>query len=399
MTLAALSAKPKGENLMGTTLFQSPSRIINGRGSFADLGNEVLRMGGKRVLIVTDPGIVAIGLAERTIKMLEADGLAVEIFSDVEPDPRCEITMEAAAKATEFKADTVIGLGGGSAIDVAKVAAVIATNGKDVRELMGTDKVEKPGLRTVHIPTTAGTGSEVTNIAILSDEIAKLKVGVVSPYLIAHTVLLDPELTIGLPQGGTAASGIDALIHAVEAYTSRYANALTDMYAEAAIRLIAPNLRKAWSRGDHVEAREAMLTGALYAGLSFTNAGVGAVHAFSYPIGATFHIPHGIANAVMLVPVLKKNVMSNLDRYAKIAEFMGEHIEGLNATEAAWKAVNAISSLCKDIQIPQHLRDFGVKESDVPELAKAVLQVTRLLNNNPRRITEQDAIEIYTEAL
>ncbi len=384
---------------MSVTLFLSPSRIINGAGAFAGLGKEVLRLGGKRVLLVTDPGIVGIGLADRTVKMLEADGLAVDMFAEVEPDPRCEITMAAAEKATAFKADVIVGLGGGSALDVAKVAAVIVTNKKDVRELVGVDKVEKAGIRTVLIPTTAGTGSEVTNIAILSDEIAKLKVGVVSSYLIAHTVLLDPELTYGLPPGGTAASGIDALIHAVEAYTSVHATLLTDMYAEWAIRLIAPNLRKAWCRGDRKDAREAMLTGAFYAGLSFANAGVGAVHAFSYPIGATFHIPHGIANAIMLLPVMKKNLPSNLDRYARIAEFLGEPVQGLNSTQAAWKAVDAITSLCKDIQIPQHLRDFGVKEADVPELSKAVLLVTRLLNNNPRRITEKDAIEIYTDAL
>ena len=384
---------------MNPVIFQSPSRILSGVGCFQNLAEEVKRLGGQRVLLVTDPGIVKIGLAERTINMLKSGDLAVDIFDKVEPDPRCEITMDAAAKAREFKADTIVSVGGGSPLDVAKVAAVLAVTNKDVRELVGINKVEKPGLRTVLIPTTAGTGSEVTNIAILSDEIAHLKVGVVSPYLIAHTVLLDPELTVGLPPSATAATGVDALIHAVEAYTSVHATPLTDMYAEAAIKLIAPNLRTAWCRGDRLESREAMLTGAFYAGLAFANAGVGAVHAFAYPIGAEFHIPHGIANAIMLLPVLQVNIPGNVERFAKVAAMLGEDISGCSPVEAAKKCVNSLDCLFEDLNVPRHLREFGVKEENIPALSEAVLKVTRLLNNNPRRIGYDDAVSIYSHAL
>ena len=380
-------------------LFQCPARVISGMGSFENLGEEARSLNASRILLVIDPFLAQNGFAARTTEMLEKEGIAVTIFDGVEPDPRCEIPEEAARQAREFGAEAVVAVGGGSALDIAKVAAVLATDFRDVREFVGINKVSRPGLPLVLVPTTAGTGSEVTNIAILSDEQAHLKVGVVSPHLMAHSVILDAELTRGLPPSGTAASGLDALIHAIEAYTGNTATEHTDIYAEKAIRLIGANLRRAWSRGDDMEARHNMLMGAFYAGLAFSNSGCAAVHAFAYPIGAEFHIPHGIANAIMLIPVLRMNIPSRQERYAAIAAMLGESLEGLGQREAAWKVVDALENLIADLRVNRHLRPYGVTEEHVPAISDAVMLVTRLLGNNPYRITRKDAEQIYTEAL
>ena len=209
----------------------------------------------------------------------------------------------------------------------------------------------------------------------------------------------DPELTLSLPKGPTAASGLDALIHAMEAYTSIHATPLTDNFAEQAIRLIAPNLRSAWARGDRVDAREAMLLGSFYAGIAFCNAGVTAVHAFAYPIGAEYHIPHGVANSIMLVPVFRFNLIGNLERFARIADFLGENTQGLGRKQAAEKAIQHLEALIDDLQVSRHLKDYGVKEEDIPVLAEGALKAGRLLANNPRTLTLDDAKSIFMDAM
>lgn len=384
---------------MTISTFQTPSRVISGQGTISLLGKELRRLGASRVLLVIDPFLVQNGLAASASRIMETEGIVVSIFDGVEPDPRCEIPALAAQQAKKFKADAVVAIGGGSTLDIAKVASVLAVTDKDVRTFIGTDKIEHEGLKMVLIPTTAGTGSEVTNIAILSDEQAHLKLGVVSSRLIAHAVLLDPELTCGLPPSGTAASGLDALIHAIEAYTGNTATEQSDLYAEKAIRMISSNLRRAWARGDDMEARQAMLMGAFYAGLAFSNSGCAAVHAFAYPIGAEFHIPHGIANAIMLVPVLKRNIPSRMERYAAIAAMMGENIDGLGARTAAGQIIVALQELIADLRVDCHLSRYGVRPEHIPMISDSVMQVTRLLANNPYRITRADAEAIYTEAL
>lgn len=375
------------------------SRIVMGPGASQTLGAEVKARGIRRVLIVTDKGVFSAGLLKTIEASLNGSGIRYGIFDGVEPDPRYEIVEECLAAARGFKAQMLIGVGGGSPMDITKVTAVMLTNKPPVLQYVGIGLVPRPGLPTILIPTTAGTGSEVTPIAILSDEGDKLKKGIVSPYLFPALGILDPELTVGLPPHVTAATGMDALIHAIEAYTSINATVITDMYCEKALELLYGNIRTAFAKGDNMEARTAMMEGALLAGIAFANAGVTAVHAFAYPIGAEFHIPHGIANTLMLPHVIRFNVLGNLDKFAQLAWPFGIPAEGLTKLEIVDEVVNAIDRLANDLKVPRHLKDFGVKEKDIDMLAQGVMKVTRLLGNNPRTLYLQDAKDIYKAAL
>lgn len=379
--------------------FQTTPRIVMGPGSLNLVSGEIKRLRAEKVMIITDPGLVATGIVERLEKLLSEGGLEVSRFDSVEPDPRYEIAVEAAKAAEKAGADFLVGIGGGSPIDICKVTSILAGNPGPVSEYFGVDLVPARGLPFMAIPTTAGTGSEVTPIAILSDEHEKLKKGIVSPYLFPSVALLDPELTTGLPPQVTAATGMDALIHAVEAFTSKNANSMTDMLAIQAMTLIFANVRTAFSDGANLAARSALLEGSLLAGMAFANAGVTAVHAFAYPIGAEYHIPHGVANSIMLTPVMEFNMLGNLPKFARMAEIFGEPVEGLNPREAALKAVEALRVLSVDLHIPPQLSRFGVKEEHLPALAEGVMKVTRLLANNPRELTKEDAEEIYRKVL
>ena len=385
--------------MLKSILFQTTPRILMGAGVLAQTATEVKRLKAGRVLIVTDKGLVAAGIVSRLESVLTEAGISWTRFDEVEPDPRFEIAVRAVEAAKSEKAELVIGIGGGSPLDIAKVCAILATNTKPVSELFGIDMVPEAGLATILIPTTAGTGSEVTPIAILSDEHEKLKKGIVSPRLFPAVAILDPELTLGMPPGVTAATGLDALIHAVEAFTSKNANSISDVFARQAMRLVFGNIRKAYANGEDLAARAGMLEGSLLAGMAFANAGVTAVHAFAYPIGAEFHIPHGIANSIMLPPVMEFNMLGNLPKFAEIAGIFGESPGGLNERERARGMVKAISELVDDLRIPRHLTEFGVADHHIPALAQGVMKVTRLLANNPRRITVQDAEAIYRQVL
>jgi len=310
-----------------------------------------------------------------------------------------EIIYEAEKVVKEHHVDVIIGIGGGSSLDIAKVTAISATNDGDITEYFGIDLVKQPGLNTILIPTTAGTGSEVTPIAILSDTREKLKKGVVSAYLLPSVAILDPGLTLSLPPKVTASTGMDALIHAIEAYTSIHATFMTDMLAVKAIELIYNNIRAAYANGMNIAARGNMLRGSMLAGIAFANAGVTAVHAFAYPIGAEFHIPHGVANTIMLIPVMKFNFLGNLSKFAALAGIFGENVSGLSKRKAADLAIETLTVLAEDLNVPKNLREFGVEEKHIPELAEGAMKVTRLLANNPRILTLKDAKEIYDMAL
>lgn len=383
----------------GIRLLQITPRIVMGPGSLDRIGEESKRLGASRITIVTDKGLVESGIVTRAEAMLEADGMTVSRFDAVEADPRYEVAAVAADHAKQHGAELILGIGGGSSLDIAKVAAVLVTNPDPVSAYFGIDLIPLRGLPTILVPTTAGTGSEATPIAILSDHGEKLKKGIVSPFLFPNTAILDAELTLGLPPKVTAATGMDALIHAVEAYTSKNATRITDMYAMEAMKLIFENIRTAYSNGTDLPAREAMLEGSLLAGIAFANAGVTAVHAFAYPIGAEFHIPHGVANSMMLGPVMEFNMLGNLTKFACMAEAFGEHVGGRNQREAARAAVKALQILAEDLRIPCHLGEFGIKSEDIPMLAEGVMKVTRLLANNPRELTFEDAQEIYRSVL
>ncbi|TKB05848.1 iron-containing alcohol dehydrogenase [Desulforhopalus sp. IMCC35007] len=382
-----------------TQIFQTTPRIIMGAGSLKNIVPEIKRQGCQKVFIVTDPGIVSAGIAGQLETLLQEGDIAFDCFDKVEPDPRIEIAIEAAVAVKTFGADIVIGIGGGSAIDIAKISAILANNEGSLHDFFGIDLVPNPGLKTIIIPTTAGTGSEVTPIVILSDEAEKLKKGVVSPYLFPTLALLDPELTVGLPAKVTAATGMDALIHAIEAFTSKNSYGFTDMLAREAIVLIAGNIRTAYANGTDMEARSKLLEGSLLAGMAFANAGVTAVHAFAYPIGAEFHIPHGVANSIMLVPVMEFNMIGNLNKFAQLADLLGEKTDSMNLREKAQAAVNALRTLTEDLEIPKSLSQFKITDSDLPMLAEGVMKVTRLLANNPRAMSADEAEGIYRQVL
>ena len=381
------------------TLFRTTPRIVMGPGALNQLADEVNYLKSKKVLIVTDKGLIAAGVIEKAKVVLQQANIQHAIFDGVEADPRYEIVADCVKAIHRENVDLVIGIGGGSPIDIAKVAAVMATNQGAITEYFGIDLIPESGLNTIIIPTTAGTGSEVTPIVILSDEAEKLKKGIVSPYLFPKVAILDSTLTLELPPQVTAATGMDSLIHAVEAFTSKNAYWMTDMLAREAVRLIMGNIRTAFANGSDLDARTHMLEGSLLAGMAFANAGVTAVHAFAYPIGAEFHIPHGVANSIMLAPVMEFNMLGNINKFAELAVLLGENTHGMNRREMAMAAVKAMRTLSQDLQIPSNLAQFGIKDSDIPMLAEGVMKVTRLLANNPRILTKTDAEKIYRNVL
>ena len=382
-----------------TNVFQTTPRIVMGEGSISHIVDEINKLGCRKVFIVTDAGLVDAGIVGQLEDILKSGDVVYSRYDKVEPDPRLEIALNATDALMESGADLVIGIGGGSAIDIAKIAAVLVTNDGSLADFFGIDLIPKPGIKTIIIPTTAGTGSEVTPIVILSDEKEKLKKGVVSPYLFPHLAVLDSGLTLGLPPHVTAATGMDSLIHAIEAFTSKNAYWMTDMMAREAIRLIIGNIRTSFANGSDLGARTHMLKGSLLAGMAFANAGVTAVHAFAYPIGAEFHIPHGVANSIMLAPVMEFNMLGNINKFAELSELLGENTQGMSLREKAMAAVESIRMLSKDLQIPDNLSQFGIKDSDIPMLADGVMKVTRLLANNPRTLTKEDAEKIYRNVL
>jgi alcohol dehydrogenase len=384
--------------MTSTILFRTTPRIFLGNGSIEQIGAEVRNLKGKRAFIVTDPGIIQSGILEKVTAALKSDKISFGVFDKVESDPRIEIVDQALAQLHQEKYDSVIGLGGGSSLDIAKLVSVMAKTSGKISDYFGIDLVPHPGLPLILVPTTAGTGSEVTPIAILSDEAEHLKKGVVSAYLFPKVALLDPLLTLGLPSAVTASTGMDALIHAIEAFTSINANDLTDHLAFKAIQLIYGNIRTAYARGEDVNARFNMLEGSLIAGLAFANAGVTAVHAFAYPLGGEFHVPHGLANAVMLPHVLRFNMLGNLSKFAAISKAFGLPAANLSQKQVAEMGILAIEDLMQDINIPLHLKDMNVSQEAIPRMAEGVMKVTRLLANNPRKLTLKDAEEIYRRA-
>jgi alcohol dehydrogenase class IV len=380
------------------TLFRTTKRIVFGLGSIEKVGAEVQGLKKKKVLVVTDPGIVQAGLLEPLKNSLQAANIPFALFDGVEPDPRLEVVRQCAEMGRNEGVEAIIGYGGGSSLDIAKVAAVLLSNEGDLAQFFGIDLIPNPGLPVILIPTTAGTGSEVTPIAILSDTREKLKKGIVSPYLFPEVALLDPQLTVGLPPLVTALTGLDAMIHAIEAYTSVNAFDLTDHLAFRAMELLYDNIRTAYARGEDLEARSKMLEGSLLAGIAFANAGVTAVHAFAYPIGGEFHVAHGLANSVMLPHVMRFNLLGNLPKFADIGSALGLDTDHLTDKDAALEALEAIEDLMEDLNIPRRLRDLNIPREAIPALAEGVMKVTRLLANNPRRITLEDARRIYEEA-
>lgn len=378
--------------------FRLPKTLLTGLGSVEKVGLEASKLGAKKVLIITDKGINKAGLTDIVKGVLNKSKIEVEIYTDVEPEPSIESLQPCLDIVKENGFDVLIGLGGGSSIDTTKAISILATNGGRINDYFGIDKIPKPGLPTIMIPTTSGTGAEVTPNAIFTDKENQVKKGVVSPFLLPDVSIVDPQLTIGLPPSITAATGMDALTHAIESYTSLKATYHTDMYALEAIKLISSNLRKAVWCGSDITAREKMALGSCFAGISLANAGVGAVHALAYPVGGQFHVPHGVANALLLPYVLEYNVTADVYKFAKVCEAMGENIKGLSIREAAEKAVDAVKQLSKDVAIPQKMKEVGVVKEAIDGMAKIAASNERLMGNNIRKLSEAEVKEIYIKA-
>ncbi|WP_216829584.1 iron-containing alcohol dehydrogenase [Alkalihalobacterium elongatum] len=383
---------------MNVSIFQTAGQLITGSGSVAKVGEEVAKLGGKKVLIITDKIIRETGLVNKVIEPLQEQSILVDIIDDVIPEPPFEILEEMASKISGKGYDVFVGVGGGSALDVTKLLAVMMTNTEDVRDMVGIDNIKNPGLPFILIPTTSGTGSEVTYNAIFTDNRDKVKKGIVSTYLLPNIAIVDAELTLTVPPAVTAATGMDALVHAVESYTAIRANELTDGIALQAIKLISRSLRTAVHNGRDLKAREDMAMGSLLAGISLGNAGVGAVHALAYPLGGKFKVPHGVANSLLLPYVMKYNVVANLEKFSEVAKAMGENVEGLSTRDAAELAVHAMARLSQDVGIPESIKDVGVSAEDIPALAEEASKIDRLLSNNPRTLTVKDIEKIYQEA-
>lgn len=378
--------------------FRMPGVLYAGVGALDKLAPELTRLCVAKVALITDRGLVAAGVVEPVLAQVRAAGVACTVYDQVEAEPSTENCEEAARAVVAAGAEAIVAVGGGSSLDVAKGCSVLARHGGRIADYFGIDKVPGPGLPWIAIPTTAGTGSEVTPNAIFTEKSQQLKIGVVSPHLLPAVAIVDPVLTLTCPPAVTAATGIDALTHAIESYTAPKATPQTDLYALEAVRLIARSLRKAVWAGKDLQARTDMAYGSLFAGVSLGNAGVGAVHALAYPLGGKFGIPHGVANSLLLPYVMEFNMVADVDKFARVAEAMGENVAGLSRRAAAEQAVHAVRVLSRDVGIPQRLRDVGIPEEVLPELAEAAMKVTRLLDNNPRRVTQADALALYRAA-
>ena len=320
------------------------------------------------------------------------------IFDEVQPEPEIAIVQACTQAYRAGGHDGLIGLGGGSAIDIAKAVAAFAGHEGALEELFGVDQVQRKGPPLIAIPTTAGTGSEVTNVAILSDKVAQLKKGIVSDYLLPDVALVSPVMTLTCPRSVTAASGVDALVHAVESYLSLNGSPITDSLALGAIRLIVRALPKAYANPANLQAREDMATASLMAGMAFGNAGVGAVHALAYPLGGRFNIAHGVSNALLLPYVMAWNKMACVERFRDIAQAMDLPIAGLSDGQAAEQAVQAMAALCAAVDIPTGMRSFGVPEDAIPAMAVEAAGIQRLMRNNPRQLSPGDIEQIYRAA-
>ncbi|MFN3768493.1 MAG: iron-containing alcohol dehydrogenase [Ectopseudomonas guguanensis] len=381
--------------------FATTAQMLCESGASLRLADLCRERGAQRVLIVTDPGITRLGLLEPLLPGFARAGMGVQVFDQVLADPPEAVVLAAVAQARELQAELVVGFGGGSSMDVAKLVALLAHPdcGQALSEIYGVGNARGRRLPLIQVPTTAGTGSEVTPIAIVTTG-ETTKMGVVSPLLLPDLALLDADLTLGLPPAVTAATGIDAMVHAIEAYTSALKkNPLSDLLAREALRLLAANLDEVVHNSGNRDARQAMLLGACLAGQAFANAPVAAVHALAYPLGGHFHIPHGLSNALVLPQVLVFNAPVAAPLYAELAPLvLGEQLRAGNAVAQTEQLIEALAAFSQRSGLPTRLRDAGVNEAMLPTLAADAMLQQRLLVNNPREMNEQQALAIYQAA-
>lgn len=397
-----------------TWTFHSAGEFVFGPGAIERLPEILDRLQTRRLFLVTDPVLVRVGLGELVAAQCRSAQRVVEVFDGGVPEPPLELGITCADRARSFQADSFLGLGGGSNLDLAKLAALLVSHGGHPRDYVGEDRVPGHILPLVCLPTTAGTGSEVSGSAVLTDVEQQMKLGILSQRLRPRVALVDPKLTLSCPAQVTADSGIDALTHAIEAFTAidneffplpagerttyQGRHPFGDMLAEKAIRLVGQHLRTAVHEGQNLAAREGMALAATLGGLAFSNVGVAAVHALEYPVGAAVHCSHGAGNGLLLPYVMRFNLPARLPQFAQVADWLGEPIAGLSVEEAAERSIQAVEQLKSAIGIPTRLRDIGVREDQLALFADKAFAVKRILRVNPISPTRQQLEQILREA-
>ena len=383
--------------MLPTRTFRIPRVVITGSGASEQAGEESRKLGVKKALIITDPNLVKLGIVDGVKQSLQRSGVPFGIFDGVLTEPTVEFVQEGLKAYRENGCDFLIAVGGGSPMDTAKAIAVMVTNTGSIEDYQGLGKIPQKGKPIIAIPTTAGTGSEVTPYTIITDAKRDVKMLIGSPFLTPEIAIVDSRLTLTLPQDITAATGIDALTHAIEAYVSVKAQPMSDIFCLSAIELISGNLRQAWTNGKDIEAREKTMLGALQAGIAFGNSSVALVHGMARPIGAYFQVRHGASNAALLGVVTDFSLTGNPTRYAHIAQAMGKDISGLSDLEAAQLGAKAVKKLIKDIKVPS-LRELGIDEVKLDKLAPKMAEdaiASGSPANNPRQATKEEIIELY----
>ncbi len=380
-------------------IFRVPAQITLGCGAAETAGDEAKRLGASNAFVVSDPVLEKLGTTEKLLAALASQCIRSTLYVEAEYEPSVQSVAPCAAAARKAQCDLVVGVGGGTSLDTAKAVAMLLQNPGALEDYLGIGLVKQRGVPSILVPSTAGTGAEITPNALFYVPAARDKKAVVSPYTIPDVAIIDPLLTLSVPDKVTAATGMDALSHAVEAYTSRNGSPMTDLYALEAIQLIGTHLRTAVANGSDVAAREGMARASLYAGIAIGNAGTNIVHALAYPLQGQHRITHGVANSLLLPYGLAFNALSNLPKFAAVARALGEPIAGMSPRAAAAQSAEACRLLARDIGIPQTLRAVGIVAEDLPDLVEGAMRVTRLLANNPREVRREHVQAIFEQAL
>ena len=383
-----------------SNIFRMPPVIRVGEGASKLTGEEALRLGAKKAMVIAGRHISSDGTIQPVLDSLTASGVEIVMFSEATPEPTITDVTNSLELLQKSDCDILVACGGGSPIDVAKAASFMFTNPGSIHEYTGINKVKNLGLPVIAIPTTAGSGSEVSQAAVITDQASDIKMLILSPLLIPQVAIVDPLLTMGMPKNLTAATGMDALTHAIEAYVSRKAQPTSDMFALNAIRLLYANLLKAWKQPDDKEARSNTLLGALYAGIAFSNSSVALVHGMSRPVGALFHVPHGVSNAALLGPIMQFSLDGNVKRYADIAVAMGLNAAG-SMKNIARQGTQKVRELIAQLEIPS-LEKLGVDRDKLDSLVERMAEDALASGspaNNPKLASKEDIISLYYEAL
>lgn len=380
--------------------FRTPQRILYGLGCYKKIAELIKEMNAENILLVTGKKVIEMNYMKEIINSIKNMNINIEIFNEIPKEPEMNFVYNGLKIYEENDCELILAIGGGSIIDTAKGIALLATNDGSLRNYEGLEKIPKPQAPLIAVPTTAGTGSEVTKFTVITDTERKRKMLIGSVNIIPKIAIVDPLLTISMSQDITMSTGMDALTHAIEAYISIKAQPITDLLVIEAIKLISKYLRRAWANGEDIEARDKVMLGSLLAGLAFSNSSVALVHGMARPLGAYFNIPHGLSNAILLPHVMEFTYISNPEKFMNIALFMNEKIERLSLIEAAKLSVEAVKKICKDIKVPS-LKDIGIKEEELNKFAQKMAEEAIASGspaNNPRKASIEEIIEIYKKA-